>query len=155
MKLQLPTLKGYLFSLIIIFFVFALFYTLMGSIDAFNLSPVLALLLGLFVGQLIGSIKIETSHSNSLSKSKSDAGTQTIYIGNLPFRTTRAELSDLFLPYGKVLSTRIMIDKATRKPRGYGFVEMDSKSAARAINKLNGTNFIGRNIKVSEANQRD
>lgn len=155
MKLQLPTLKGYVFSLVLILFVFALFYALKSSINAFSLSPVMALLLGLLVGQLIGSIKLETSPRNSLSKSKSDDDTQTIYVGNLPFRATRAELSDLFLPYGKVHSTRIMIDKATRKPRGYGFVEMDCKSAAKAINKLNGTNFIGRNIKVSEANQRD
>ncbi|MGD8566984.1 MAG: RNA-binding protein [Gammaproteobacteria bacterium] len=80
--------------------------------------------------------------------------TKTIYVGNLPFRTTRYELKELFQPYGKVHGVRIMINKATRKPRGYGFVEMPHDDAAKAIAQLDGTSFIGRNLKISEANDR-
>ena len=80
---------------------------------------------------------------------------QTISAGNLPFKTNRNQLRALFEPFGQVHSARIVIDKATRKPRGYGFVEMDSSNASKAINKLNGTIFDGRNIKVNEASQRN
>jgi RNA recognition motif-containing protein len=76
-------------------------------------------------------------------------------VGNLPFRTTRYELRELFQPYGKIHSARIVIDRATKKPRGYGFVEMDSKGAEKAVSSLNGHTLAGRNLKVSEANDRE
>ena len=127
----------------------------MVNIDAISINPTAALLIGLLMGQLIGIASVSVSSGGMFAKAKEDTDKQTIYIGNLPFRATRAELGELFLPFGKVHSTRIMIDKVTRKPRGYGFVEMDSKNATKAINQLDGTTFIGRNIRVSEANQRD
>jgi len=80
---------------------------------------------------------------------------QTISAGNLPFKTSRNQLRALFEPFGQAHSARIVTDKATRKPRGYGFVEMNSSNASKAINKLNDTIFDGRKIKGNEASQRN
>ena len=154
MTIKLPSLQQYLSGLVATLIVFALIYLLLAELQVITMEPLQALLVGLVAGQFIGAIII-SSPSNSKQSEKENGDTKTIYVGNLPFKTTRAELSELFVPYGRVHSARIMIDKVTRKPRGYGFVEMDRKSAVKAINKLNGTSFVGRNIKVSEANQRN
>jgi hypothetical protein len=153
MTIKFPSIKQYLTGLIATLVLFTLFYLLLESFKIISLEPLQALLIGLVVGQLIGVIAISSTRGTRPAASTNNE-TQTIYVGNLPFKTTRYELSELFLPFGKVHSARIMIDKVTRKPRGYGFVEMDRKNALKAINKLNGTSFIGRNLKVNEANER-
>ncbi|OOZ41050.1 hypothetical protein BOW53_05755 [Solemya pervernicosa gill symbiont] len=78
----------------------------------------------------------------------------SIFVGNLAYKASRDELKALFGKYGEVRSVRIMTDRATRRPRGFGFIEMDEKSARKAIKKLDGYEFMGRNIKVNEGNQR-
>jgi len=154
MAIKLPSLKQYLSSLIATLVVFALLYFLIEGLHIIAIDPLPALLIGLVVGQFLGAIFTD-SPTNAGQTEDGSGVTQTLYVGNLPFKTTRAELSELFTPFGRVHSARIMIDKVTRKPRGYGFVEMDRKNAVKAINKLNGASFTGRNIKVSEANDRN
>ncbi len=79
---------------------------------------------------------------------------KTLYVGNLPYQTTEAELKELFEEYGEVNSAKIITDRETGRSRGFGFVEISEESAQKAIDSLNGTNFGGRNLKVNEARER-
>lgn len=148
-------LRRHIFSLILLALAFALCYLLIDVYSLVSLSSTQLIFVGLALGFLIGITgpAIQSSIRSSLPVSKPEQNT-TLYVGNLPFRTTRYELRELFQPYGKIHSARIVIDRATRKPRGYGFVEMDGKGAEKAISSLNGHTLAGRNLKVSEANER-
>jgi RNA recognition motif-containing protein len=78
-----------------------------------------------------------------------------LYVGNLPFSTTEDELRSAFASHGGVSSVSVIMDRETGRPRGFAFVEMDEASGAQAaIRALDGTDFGGRNIKVSEAQDR-
>jgi RNA recognition motif-containing protein len=80
---------------------------------------------------------------------------KNIYVGNLPFRTTEDSVRDLFARYGEVQSVKLISDRETGKPRGFGFVEMDDDAAAdEAIRALDGAEFEGRSLKVNEAKPR-
>ncbi len=73
-----------------------------------------------------------------------------LYVGNLPWSTTEAQLRDLFAEYGEVSSAKIIEDRETGRSRGFGFVEMEN-GADQAIESLNGADFGGRNLKVNVA----
>jgi len=78
--------------------------------------------------------------------------TISIYVGNLSFSTDQEDLRALFSNYGNVLSANVISDRETGQSRGFGFVEMEDESAARAaISALNGTACDGRNLKVNES----
>lgn len=77
-----------------------------------------------------------------------------LYVGNLPFTTTAAELTRLVKPFSEVISARIGLDKKTHKSRGFGFVEVPDQTAQAVIKALNGTRFQGRNLKVNESTPR-
>lgn len=78
-----------------------------------------------------------------------------LYVGNLSFDSTEADLKDLFGRHGTVESVAVITDRETGRPRGFGFVEMSEASAAQdAIRALDGTDFGGRSIKVNEAQDR-
>jgi RNA recognition motif-containing protein len=75
-----------------------------------------------------------------------------LYVGNLPYSVTEERLQQHFAQHGSVVSARIITDKFTGRSKGFGFVEMSSdQEAERAVTALNGTEFEGRNIVVSEA----
>jgi RNA recognition motif-containing protein len=77
---------------------------------------------------------------------------QKIYVGNLGFSITNEALSEKFAQYGTVSSAKIIMDRDTNQSKGFGFVEMSSTAeASKAINALNGTDFGGRQMNVSEA----
>lgn len=77
---------------------------------------------------------------------------QKIYVGNLGFSVSNEDLSEKFSQYGTVSSAKVIIDRDTNRSKGFAFVEMSSSSeAAKAINALNGTDFEGRQMNVSEA----
>jgi RNA recognition motif-containing protein len=79
-----------------------------------------------------------------------------LYVGNLSFDSTEADLKDLFGRHGSVESVAVITDRETGRPRGFGFVEMSEESSAQdAIRALDGTDFGGRNIKVNEAQDRN
>jgi RNA recognition motif-containing protein len=79
-----------------------------------------------------------------------------LYIGNLPFTSTEADLKDLFSRHGTVESVSVIMDRETGRPRGFAFVEMEDATAAQdAIRALDGSDLGGRNIKVNEAQDRD
>src|SRR5215475_1305541 len=77
-----------------------------------------------------------------------------IYVGNLPFSATEAEVRDLFSQYGAVESVSLITDRDTGRPRGFGFVEMSRADASRAIQNLNGKELGGRPLRVNEAQER-
>ncbi len=79
---------------------------------------------------------------------------KSIYVGNLPYSTTDAELEALFAQHGTVHSAKIISDRDTGRSRGFGFVEMDDAEAQSAIEQLNGAMFQGRTLRVNEAQER-
>ena len=81
---------------------------------------------------------------------------KNIYVGNLPWSSTEDEVRAAFEAYGQVSSVKLIEDRETGRPRGFGFVEMEDDSAAlEAIEALDGKEFDGRNIKVNEAKPRE
>jgi RNA recognition motif-containing protein len=75
-----------------------------------------------------------------------------IYVGNLPYSATDADLREAFAHYGDVSNVQLISDKFTGESKGFGFVEMDNNSQAdAAIKGLNGTAIKGRNITVNQA----
>jgi cold-inducible RNA-binding protein len=78
-----------------------------------------------------------------------------IFVGNLSFDTTSADLEALFSQAGTCESAAVITDRATGRSRGFGFVEMSSAAEAQqAINTLNGRELQGRALNVSEAKER-
>ncbi|UCG52303.1 MAG: RNA-binding protein [Candidatus Latescibacterota bacterium] len=77
-----------------------------------------------------------------------------LYVGNLPFSATEAEVNELFSKHGTVHSVALITDRDTGRPRGFGFVEMDDDAAQAAIQALNGYEMDGRDLKVNEAQDR-
>ena len=79
-----------------------------------------------------------------------------IFVGNLSFNTTSADLETLFSEMGTCNSATVVTDRETGRSRGFGFVEMSSESEAdKAITTLNGRDVGGRQINVSEAKPRE
>ena len=78
-----------------------------------------------------------------------------IYVGNLPYSVTDADLRETFSRFGDVSQVNLIADKFTGESKGFGFVEMDTNSQAdAAIKGLNGTDMKGRNITVNQAKPR-
>lgn len=78
-----------------------------------------------------------------------------IYVGNLPWSYNSSDLERLFTPYGAVTSANVIMDRATGRSRGFGFVEMASDDEARsAIEGLEGHDIGGRKLSVNEAKPR-
>ncbi len=75
-----------------------------------------------------------------------------LFVGNLSYDTTETDLQDLFGQHGAVTEVRLMMDRDTNRPRGFGFVTMaDADGATAAIAALNGYSLDGRQLSVNEA----
>jgi RNA recognition motif-containing protein len=75
-----------------------------------------------------------------------------LYVGNLPMEMSETELNELFSEAGHVASAKIITDRQTGQPRGFGFVEMETKlEGQKAISMLNGRQVEGRVLTVNEA----
>ena len=91
------------------------------------------------------------SATNALQR-KRDKMSMKLYVGNLPDSMTEETLSTMFSEAGPVASAKIIMDRYTGQPRGFGFVEMETKmDGQRAISMLNGRDVEGRTLKVNEA----
>lgn len=78
-----------------------------------------------------------------------------IYVGNLSYEVTETDLREAFETFGEVTSAKIITDKFSGKPRGFGFVEMSGEAEGKqAIDGLNGKDIKGREIIVNEARPR-
>ena len=78
-----------------------------------------------------------------------------IYCGNLPFSATEDDVRALFEEYGAVQSVDMIYDRESGRPRGFGFVEMNTADAQSAISALDGMNYGGRDLRVNEARPRE
>ena len=79
-----------------------------------------------------------------------------LYVGNLPFQTTEADLETLFAASGNVASVTVMRERETGRARGFAFVEMATdEDATRAIDTLNNASYGGRNLSVNEARPQE
>lgn len=112
---------------------------------------VITLAVGSFLGGLFSAISV----AGGRVLPEESGENMTIFVGNLAFKASQDELRQLFTPYGTVHSVRIMKDRATRRPRGFAFVEMDSNHAPGAIKALDGYEFMGRKLRVNEGVERN
>lgn len=80
---------------------------------------------------------------------------KNLYVGNLSWESTESDVREAFQAFGEVTSVKLIEDRETGRPRGFGFVEMDDNGALEAIASLNGSDLGGRNIKVNEAKPRE
>ena len=76
---------------------------------------------------------------------------KSIFVGNLPWSVTDADLSAKFAEFGSVLNARIVTDKFTGKSRGFGFVDMEDADAEKAIAAMAGQKWGDRELTVNEA----
>ena len=96
------------------------------------------------------------ARAKSLEVAREKVMGRRLYVGNLAWTVTDQDLQDAFSEAGKVDSSQVIIDRATNRSRGFGFVEMASDEAAEAaIKKLNGRDIKGRPIRVNEAQARN
>lgn len=79
---------------------------------------------------------------------------KSIYVGNLPFSATEDDVRSLFETHGTVHSVKLIADRETGRPRGFGFVEMDQAEAEAAIKALNGADNGGRPMRVNMAEEK-
>jgi RNA recognition motif-containing protein len=79
-----------------------------------------------------------------------------LFVGNLSFNTTENDLQDAFAAHGTVVEANLMMDRATGRPRGFGFVTMGSpEEAEKAINAMNGASVDGRALTVNIARPKE
>lgn len=76
---------------------------------------------------------------------------KSIFVGNLPWSVTNADLEAKFAEFGTVLSARVMTDNVTGKSRGFGFVDMEDADALKAIAAMSGYKWGEREVTVNEA----
>lgn len=79
---------------------------------------------------------------------------KSVFVGNLPYAATEAELRELFEQHGKVFDAKIKKDRETGRPLGYGFVLLDDEEAPRVMEALDGFCFGGRSLRVNESKER-
>ena len=78
-----------------------------------------------------------------------------IYVGNMPYTASSAELSELFSQYGRVAEANVIMDRETGRSKGFGFVDMPNEAEANeAVEALNSSQMGGRTLRVSEARPR-
>src|SRR5271163_3637511 len=79
-----------------------------------------------------------------------------LFVGNLSFNTTENDLQDTFAAFGTVTEANLMMDRATGRPRGFGFVTMSSpEEAQKAVEAMNGHSMDGRALTVNIARPRE
>jgi RNA recognition motif-containing protein len=80
----------------------------------------------------------------------------SIYVGNLSYEVTQEDLTSVFAEYGSVKRVQLPTDRETGRMRGFGFVEMGSDAEEeKAIEELDGAEWMGRNLKVNKAKPRE
>jgi RNA recognition motif-containing protein len=80
----------------------------------------------------------------------------TLYVGNVSYDATENQLQDLFAQFGPVTEVNLMVDRVSQKPRGFAFITYSAREAGEAaIAGLNGKDFQGRKLKISEARPRE
>ncbi len=153
MKIALPTFKNIIKSLIIALILSVAGYFLFPYLNLNELAqadPARLLTYSVLISAFIAGILVASPMEITFSTSNE----ASVFIGNLAFKANAGDLRELFEEYGDVHGVRVMTDRATRRPKGFAFVEMDKKGAKAAISDLDGSEFFGRDIKVNFATRR-
>ncbi|QTL94871.1 RNA recognition motif domain-containing protein [Aeromonas jandaei] len=119
----------------------------------FSLKAEVIFAAGLAIGGFVVPLLLKRTPANT-TEAIANQETCTLYVGNLPYRANEIAVRELFAEQGQVISVRLMKDKATGKRRGFGFVEMPTADAAKAIAALNDKEYQQRTLKVREANDK-
>lgn len=149
MKSFLPSLRIIGLSLVISFVIGTIGYFILGSINSSIADATRFQTYVLMMGALLGALVVQLIHTYQNRSME----VVSLFIGNLPFRVSNQQLRQIFSEHGTVHNIRLMTDKVTRKPRGFGFVEMNKNHAKVAIKMLDGYEFMGRELKVNYANE--
>ncbi len=150
MKIAFPTSKNIIKTVITAFILAIITYFVVPVLDLGELGAARLATYSILIGAVFTGIVVSTSLELNLF-----TGDQvSIFIGNLAFKANANDLRELFSSYGNVQNVRVMTDRATRRPKGFAFVEMDKKGAKAAIAELDGSEFFGRDIKVNYATRR-
>lgn len=80
---------------------------------------------------------------------------KTLYVGNIPYSFGENEMTELFKPFGEVVSARVVRENHSGRSKGFGFVEMNDEDATNAVSNINGKEVEGRTIRVDEARPRE
>jgi hypothetical protein len=144
-------------------FIINIFITVIFAIVLYFILPIvdsgmsfqLSAVIGVLVGGLLVPALIKLLPS-SIASSEQDSTSEvsTLYVGNLPYRADEEAVQEHFEQQGSVVSVRLMKDRRTGKRKGYGFVEMNADSAAKAIKNLNDSTFQERTLKVRLAKEK-
>ncbi len=110
--------------------------------------------LGLLAGGVLTPVIASMLPARTEGEADSSDGTQTLYVGNLPYKANEQAVKDHFAAYGEVASVRLMKDRRTGKRKGYGFVEVSASSAASIVSRLNDSEFQERTLKVRMAKEK-
>lgn len=150
MKIAFPTYKNIIKAFIIASVLSILGYYLFPLLNLNELVPArlvaYSVLTSAFIAGILAVIPMEFNLIGSKQVS--------VFVGNLAFKASANDLRELFADYGDIQGVRVMTDRATRRPKGFAFVEMDKKGAKAAIADLDGSEFFGRDIKVNYATRR-
>lgn len=150
-----PATKRYFVSIVKLALLFSIICIPGFLLDLLSAYTILTAAVAAYLGHLVGffqlSLPKRTVRDTPKNNAPDSSDTTTIYVGNILYRTKREDLVTLFSPYGNVINARIITDRETRKPKGYGFIEMPAKQAFAAIKALNNFEFNGRPLKVNEA----
>ncbi|MFY8275469.1 RNA recognition motif domain-containing protein [Pseudoalteromonas sp. SSDWG2] len=144
-----PTLK----TIIITVCIAVLGYILLEfALSASTLSSSISFALGALIAGI--ALQLAAGANSGTVAGEESADSKTLYVGNLPYRANEHMVKELFEEHGTVFSVRLLKDKHTGKRRGFGFVEVANKDAAKMINKLNDNEYQERTLKVREAKQK-
>jgi hypothetical protein len=144
-------------------FILNIFITIIFAIVLYFILPILASdmpnQLSAAIGVLVGGLLVPAlsklfSLSNKSNNQDELTEVSTLYVGNLPYRADEEAVQEHFEQQGSVVSVRLMKDRRTGKRKGYGFVEMNAKGAAKAIKNLNDSTFQERTLKVRLAKEK-
>ena len=161
MKTLRPRVKNYFISLALLTLLFLLTCIPLFLGDFISTTLLISIMVAALTGHLIASLPISPNLFSFPPKKVKPSpipvnsnGVSTLYVGNLLYRTKRDDLIEIFGKFGDVISARIILDKDSRKSKGYGFVEMATGDAITAVEALNGSDFNGRALRVNEAKGR-
>ena len=113
-----------------------------------DIPSIFAFLIGVCASALI----FKPSNTDTETSETSSPSTQTLYVGNLPYKANEAHVRELFSKHGEVFAVRLMKDKRTGKRRGFGFVVVASSDVNSTIDALNDQDYMQRTLKVRVAN---
>lgn len=149
MKFEFPTFRTLIKTILISLLLAVVGYFVIPKINIEQISAQRLFSYGVLIGGVLVGLLVSLR-----IYAASNTEVESIFVGNLAFKATPNALRKLFEDYGDVHAVRLMTDRATRRPRGFGFVEMTRKDARKAIRALDGTEFYGRELKVNIANER-